>query len=227
VIDIGVHAMFGPIFKPSLAFSAGSGDSGRASSPPSSGSETDGVDDEESPNRSTSAPPISHGGMNSIVGMRKPGGVSRDEGHAWGVSNIRLLAGFHFRSDSSPGSRRAAAGNFTVGLTKRRPGGRPFPAPETTMDARLIAAGQRAEHYEMAAYGTLVAWGQAMGHIEAAKLLQKTLDEEKAADKKLSGLAEAGINQAAADAAHADEDEEPVAAAGSKPGMRSATLTRR
>jgi ferritin-like metal-binding protein YciE len=98
---------------------------------------------------------------------------------------------------------------------------------ETTMDACLIAAGQRAEHYEMAAYGTLVAWAQAMGHTEAAKLLQKTLDEEKAADKKLSGLAEAGINQAAADAAHADEDEEPVAAAGSKPGKRSATLTRR
>ena len=58
---------------------------------------------------------------------------------------------------------------------------------ETTMDACLIAAGQRAEHYEMAAYGTLVAWAQAMGHTEAAKLLQQTLDEEKAADKKLSG----------------------------------------
>ena len=80
-----------------------------------------------------------------------------------------------------------------------------------TMDACLIAAGQRAEHYEMAAYGTLVAWAQAMGHTEAAKLLQQTLDEEKAADKKLSGLAEGGINQSAADAAHPDEeDEEPV-----------------
>ena len=84
---------------------------------------------------------------------------------------------------------------------------------ETTMDACLIAAGQRAEHYEMAAYGTLVAWAQAMGHGEAAKLLQQTLDEEKAADKKLSGLAESGINQGAADAAHADDDEEPKAAA--------------
>ena len=84
---------------------------------------------------------------------------------------------------------------------------------ETTMDACLIAAGQRAEHYEMAAYGTLVAWAQAMGHTEAAKLLQQTLDEEKAADKKLSGLAEGGINQSAADAAHPEEDEEPVAAA--------------
>ena len=88
---------------------------------------------------------------------------------------------------------------------------------ETTMDACLIAAGQRAEHYEMAAYGTLVAWAKAMGHTEAAKLLQKTLDEEKAADKKLSKLAEGGINQSAADAAQANEEEEPVGAAGSAP----------
>ena len=41
---------------------------------------------------------------------------------------------------------------------------------ETTMDACLIAAGQRAEHYEMAAYGTLVAWASAMGHTDAAEL---------------------------------------------------------
>jgi hypothetical protein len=69
----------------------------------------------------------------------------------------------------------------------------------TTMDACLIAAGQRAEHYEMAAYGTLVAWARMMGHSEAADLLQQTVDEENAADKKLSDLAEGGINQGAAD----------------------------
>jgi ferritin-like metal-binding protein YciE len=79
---------------------------------------------------------------------------------------------------------------------------------DSTLDACLIAAGQRAEHYEMAAYGTLVAWAQAMGHTEAARLLQETLDEEKAADKKLSALAEGGINQDAADIAHPEEGEE-------------------
>ncbi len=73
---------------------------------------------------------------------------------------------------------------------------------ETTMDACLIAAGQRAEHYEMAAYGTLVAWARTMGHNEAADLLQENLDEEKAADQKLSSLAEGGINQEAAEIAH-------------------------
>ena len=93
---------------------------------------------------------------------------------------------------------------------------------DTTMDACLIAAGQRAEHYEMAAYGTLVAWAQTMGHTQAAKLLQQTLDEEKGADKKLSALAEGGINQSAADAAHPDEDEEPVAA-GASSGRRNSS----
>ena len=50
---------------------------------------------------------------------------------------------------------------------------------EATADALLIAAAQRAEHYEMAAYGTLIAWARAMGHDDAADLLQETLDEEK------------------------------------------------
>jgi ferritin-like metal-binding protein YciE len=83
---------------------------------------------------------------------------------------------------------------------------------EATMDACLIAGGQRAEHYEMAAYGTLVAWALSLGHTEAADLLQETLDEEKAADEKLSSLAEDGINREAADAAHPEEDEEEAVA---------------
>ena len=88
-------------------------------------------------------------------------------------------------------------------------------ADDATMDALLIASAQRAEHYEMAAYGTLVAWAQAMGHTEAAELLQETLDEEKTTDEKLTTLAEGGINQQAADFAHGseeDEDEEPAPA---------------
>ena len=84
---------------------------------------------------------------------------------------------------------------------------------EATMDACLIAGGQRAEHYEMAAYGTLVAWARAMGHPEAADLLQETLDEEKAADEKLTSLAESGINRDAADAAHPEGEDEDEALA--------------
>jgi ferritin-like metal-binding protein YciE len=51
---------------------------------------------------------------------------------------------------------------------------------DVTMDACLIAAGQRAEHYEMAAYGTLIAWAKAMGYDEIAELLEETLEEEQA-----------------------------------------------
>jgi ferritin-like metal-binding protein YciE len=79
---------------------------------------------------------------------------------------------------------------------------------EATMDACLIASGQRAEHYEMAAYGTLIAWARAMGHDDAADLLQQNLDEEKAADEKLTTLAEGGINEQAASAAHPESDDE-------------------
>jgi len=79
---------------------------------------------------------------------------------------------------------------------------------ETAMDASLIAGAQRVEHYEMAAYGTLVAWARVMGHTQAADLLEQTLDEEKAADEKLTTLAEGGINQDAASVAHPDGDNE-------------------
>jgi len=95
-----------------------------------------------------------------------------------------------------------------------------------TMDACLIAAGQRAEHYEMAAYGTLVAWAEAMGHTEAAALLQQTLDQEKMADEKLTTLAEGGINEEAAGAATDEEDEQEETPAPQK-GKQVPTGTRK
>ena len=65
-------------------------------------------------------------------------------------------------------------------------------------DAALIAAAQRVEHYEMAGYGTARSIAQRLGKRDAAELLQDTLDEEKAADKKLTELAEREINAHAA-----------------------------
>lgn len=79
---------------------------------------------------------------------------------------------------------------------------------EMTMDACLIAAGQRAEHYEMAAYGGLVSWARVLGLTDAAGLLEMTLNEEKAADQKLTDLAEGGINAGAAAGSNSDEDNE-------------------
>src|SRR5215471_1906202 len=100
-----------------------------------------------------------------------------------------------------------------------------------TMDACLIAAGQRAEHYEIAAYGTLVAWAKIMGHNEAADLLQEILDEEKAADEKLNAIAESGVNEQAASGIQGEEGEEDEEAmAGSRGGRRpaaAASISRR
>ena len=92
---------------------------------------------------------------------------------------------------------------------------------DATMDACLIAGGQRAEHYEMAAYGTLVAWAKTMGHTEAADLLEEILEEEKAADEKLTALAEGGINQGAADESHPAEDDEDEEQEDAKPAGRT------
>jgi hypothetical protein len=79
----------------------------------------------------------------------------------------------------------------------------------------------------MAAYGTLVAWAQAMGHTEVAGLLQQTLEEEKAADKKLTGLAEGGINQSAAELAHPEEDDEETEEEDEKPGRKKSPAPRK
>jgi ferritin-like metal-binding protein YciE len=75
-------------------------------------------------------------------------------------------------------------------------------------DAALIAAAQRVEHYEIGAYGTCVAWARLLGHDEAASLLEQTLDEEKAADEKLSALAESEINESAVAEGRGEDEEE-------------------
>lgn len=67
-------------------------------------------------------------------------------------------------------------------------------AEETVRDAALIAAAQRVEHYEMAGYGCVRTFAHLLGEDEAAELLQETLDEEGAADKKLTKLAKTVIN---------------------------------
>ena len=65
------------------------------------------------------------------------------------------------------------------------------------LDAGLISAAQRVEHYEIAAYGTAVEWARTLGYDKAEELLQQTLEEESAANEKLTMLAEEGINEAA------------------------------
>jgi ferritin-like metal-binding protein YciE len=71
-------------------------------------------------------------------------------------------------------------------------------ADKAVLDAALINAAQAAEHYEIARYGSLVAWAKQLGRNDCASVLQKTLEEEKATDKKLTTLAESKINLRAA-----------------------------
>ena len=68
---------------------------------------------------------------------------------------------------------------------------------ESVCDAALIAAAQRVEHYEIAGYGTVRTLAKMLGHSDAEKLLQQTLDEEKETDEKLTELAESEVNVAA------------------------------
>jgi ferritin-like metal-binding protein YciE len=69
---------------------------------------------------------------------------------------------------------------------------------KNVLDAALIAASQAVEHYEMTRYGTLIAWANQLGRSDCASLLQQNLEEEKAADKKLTALAERQVNRKAA-----------------------------
>jgi len=66
------------------------------------------------------------------------------------------------------------------------------------LDAALIAAAQAVEHYEITRYGSLVAWSEELGHDAIAKLMTTTMNEEKAADKKLTTIAERKVNLKAA-----------------------------
>ena len=70
-------------------------------------------------------------------------------------------------------------------------------AETKVLDAALITAAQGVEHYEIARYGTLIAWAEEIGNSAVAKLLTTTLNEEKAADKKLTTIAERKVNRKA------------------------------
>ena len=69
---------------------------------------------------------------------------------------------------------------------------------DRVLDAAIIAAAQAVEHYEITRYGTLIAWAKDLGRDDVAKLLNTTIEEEKAADKKLTGIAKKKVNLRAA-----------------------------
>lgn len=78
---------------------------------------------------------------------------------------------------------------------------------ESVLDAALIGAAQRVEHYEIAVYGTLATFAKLLGREEDADLLGQTLDEEKEADEMLTDIAESTINAEASEAEESEEEE--------------------
>jgi ferritin-like metal-binding protein YciE len=85
------------------------------------------------------------------------------------------------------------------------------------MDAALIGAAQRVEHYEIAAYGTVIAFANQLGESEHASLLKETLEEEKETDEKLTSLSEE-INSEATSEGMGSEEEEELTTASSRSG---------
>ena len=79
---------------------------------------------------------------------------------------------------------------------------------DAVLDAALIGAAQRVEHYEIAAYGTIRAIAEALNESSIAELLQKTLEEEKAADQKLTDISEEEVLAQAANAGEEEEEDE-------------------
>ena len=100
----------------------------------------------------------------------------------------------------------------------------------STLDAALIGAAQKVEHYEIATYGTLATWAELLGHQDAKDLLGQTLEEEKEADEKLTAIA-SSINPEAEN--EEEEEEEPEGSMASpssrsnRGGSRSASRSRK
>lgn len=104
-------------------------------------------------------------------------------------------------------------------------------ADGSVLDAGIIAGAQRAEHYEIAAYGSVVAWAEAMGEREVVDLLRETLEEEKNANTKLTQIAEQHVNADALAASRADGEDRDTSRGrrhtGSSAASRSVSMRQR
>jgi ferritin-like metal-binding protein YciE len=127
---------------------------------------------------------------------------------------------FHLFGKKAEGKTCAA----TVGLLEEGDEIAAEFAGSPAINAALISAAQKVEHYEMASYGCLFEWAGLLGNVKAATLLQDILEEEKAADEKLTELADTRSNEEALDQADSGEgsDDEAMAGAGRRSTGRKA-----
>jgi ferritin-like metal-binding protein YciE len=98
---------------------------------------------------------------------------------------------------------------------------------DAVLDAGIIAAAQKVEHYEMASYGTVRTWARLCGQTEAAELLQETLDEEGEADKRLTQLAESFVNPEAESGGGASSSASKKGGSKSSSSKKSSSKSRR
>ena len=98
---------------------------------------------------------------------------------------------------------------------------------DDTLDALMIAAAQKIEHYEIASYGTLRVWADILGHSDAAALLEETLEEEKDTDHRLTSIAESFVNREAADTSDQEEEDGQPGQRSQAPGRRGSTTAGR
>ena len=94
------------------------------------------------------------------------------------------------------------------------------------LDAALIACAQAVEHYEMARYGAMAAWARTMGLEDAVELLERTLEEEKASDRRLNDIAERASNKQAAESGAEDEEFAEEGGEGKQPEEEEAPPSR-
>ena len=131
-----------------------------------------------------------------------------------------------FRALDEPAKAKECAGMKGIIEEGEEHVGEDF-ADDGLRDATIIGAAQRVEHYEIAAYGTAIAHARLLGLDEVVQLLEESLVEEKAADEKLTEIAEQLVNPDAAvnedDESEGEEDEDQdMAGAGATAGSRSA-----
>jgi ferritin-like metal-binding protein YciE len=119
------------------------------------------------------------------------------EHHAETVKHVERLEEIFDTIGLTP---RAVKCEAMEGLLKEGEGLMEDYSESAALDAALISAAQKVEHYEIAAYGTLRAFARRLGNARAEKLLSQTLEEESKADDLLTGIAEAGANEVAAEA---------------------------
>lgn len=114
--------------------------------------------------------------------------LGETEGHVQRLQRVFELFGKRAQGKTCPAiDGIVEEGEEIIDMFKNKP----------ALDAGLVAAGQAAEHYEIARYGTLKAWAKALGADEIADLLDQTMQEEIATDETLTKIAEGSVNEAA------------------------------